>query len=113
MTIRRHLEDIAFSPDFGRQMRFIAGPRQSGKTTLARHFLKKTGCAPLCYNWDNRNIREAYLKDNHFFMSDIYNVRPGRMADDGYALMRYTSSLNGKISSRIFLIPVLKRSTLL
>ncbi|MFZ2653778.1 MAG: AAA family ATPase [Victivallales bacterium] len=72
--IVRHLSNIAFSDDFGRQMRFITGPRQSGKTTLAKQFLSSTGCEKLYYNWDNRKIRDSYLADNHFFSSDIYNV---------------------------------------
>ena len=38
--IERTLYHIAFSKEWGRQMRFITGPRQSGKTTLAKHKLK-------------------------------------------------------------------------
>ena len=34
--IKRHISKIAFSRDFGRQMRFIIGPRQTGKTTVAK-----------------------------------------------------------------------------
>ncbi len=61
-------------------MRFIAGPRQTGKTTLAKYFLDASNSAPLYYNWDNRKVRDVYLKDNHFFKSNIYNVPAG---DDG------------------------------
>ena len=39
--IRRYLDKICFSSDFGRQMRFVAGPRQVGKTTLAKSFLER------------------------------------------------------------------------
>ncbi|MEA3333874.1 MAG: AAA family ATPase [Pseudomonadota bacterium] len=79
MNIERHLQKIAFSSDFGRQMRFIAGPRQAGKTTMAKLFLQsQAGSAgSLYYNWDNRKIRDTYLKNNHFFATDIYNVPPG------------------------------------
>ena len=77
MNIIRHLEPIAFSPDFGRQMRLIAGPRQTGKTTIARSFLKKNGFDKLYYNWDNRQIRDVYRKNNHFFAGDMFNVSPG------------------------------------
>ena len=72
--IERSLSSIAFSKEFGRQMRFIAGPRQTGKTTLAKAFLKSSGCERLYYNWDERSIRDAYIKDNHFFSSDIFNT---------------------------------------
>ncbi len=55
-------------------MRFIAGPRQTGKTTLAKAFLKSSGCERLYYNWDERSVRDAYIKDNHFFSPDILNT---------------------------------------
>jgi hypothetical protein len=32
--IKRHLQDISFADIFERQMRFIAGPRQVGKTMV-------------------------------------------------------------------------------
>lgn len=76
MKIVRHIAEIAFSPDFGRQMRFIAGPRQSGKTTIARQFLASISTEDLYYNWDNRQVRDSYIKNNHFFAADIYNVSP-------------------------------------
>jgi len=38
--IKRHLENTCFHQIFGRQMRFIAGPRQVGKTTLVKNFLE-------------------------------------------------------------------------
>ena len=80
MNIERHLQQIAFSSDFGRQMRFIAGPRQTGKTTIAKLFLRSQGAsaASLYYNWDNRKIRDAYIENNHFFAADIYNVPPDK-----------------------------------
>jgi hypothetical protein len=72
--IKRSVSALAFSEEFGRQMRFIAGPRQTGKTTLAKTFLKKNSCEKLYYNWDERNVRNAYIKDSHFFSSDILNT---------------------------------------
>ena len=77
MTIVRHIEAIAFSPDFGRQMRFIAGPRQTGKTTIAKSFLQQNGFGSLYYNWDNRRVRDDYRRDNHFFAADMFNVPAG------------------------------------
>ncbi|MEA3546629.1 MAG: ATP-binding protein [Thermodesulfobacteriota bacterium] len=76
MKLPRHVAQIAFSSDFGRQMRFVAGPRQTGKTTIAREFLSSLAAEKLYYNWDNRQVRESYLKNNHFFSADIYNVSP-------------------------------------
>jgi len=52
-------------------MRFIAGPRQCGKSTMAKAFLESAGCAGLYYNWDLRSVRQRYRTDPHFFMSDL------------------------------------------
>ena len=71
MMIERHLGPVAFDPEWGRQMRFIAGPRQVGKTTLARRQLAATGCEALYYLWDDRAIRVRARTDARFFLSDI------------------------------------------
>jgi hypothetical protein len=76
MEISRYVQEIAFSGEFGRQMRFIAGPRQCGKTTIARDFISRYSGDSLYYNWDSRKIRDAYIRDSHFFIRDIYNVPP-------------------------------------
>jgi hypothetical protein len=76
-VIARHLEKIAFSPEIGRQMVFIGGPRQAGKTTLARRILDETGSASLYYNWDLREIRDAFRSDPSFFESAMRGVRAG------------------------------------
>lgn len=39
--INRFLQDILFNNKFKRQMRFISGPRQSGKTTIAKIQLER------------------------------------------------------------------------
>ncbi len=58
MIIPRYLEK-AISDDLGEKMVFISGPRQVGKTTLARLFLK--GESDRYYNWDNREDRKNVL----------------------------------------------------
>lgn len=70
----RYLAQIAFHNDFGRQMRFIAGPRQCGKTFLARRHLESLGMSSLYYSWDDRSVREAYRRDNRFIERDLGNV---------------------------------------
>jgi hypothetical protein len=74
--IKRYLSDIAFSKEFGRQMRFVTGPRQAGKTTLAKEFLDKQNCLSLYYNWDQKKIRDRYRQDAHFFVQDLYKINP-------------------------------------
>ena len=65
--MERFLRSVAFDDRFGRQMRFIAGPRQVGKTTLLKGFLGERG---LYYNWDLRGVRDRYKADPYFFHSD-------------------------------------------
>ncbi len=73
--IKRHIESICFNEVFGRQMRFIAGPRQSGKTTIARNFLKEVNLEKLYFNWDLQETREMYRKDPYFFETLVYDSR--------------------------------------
>ena len=50
-------------------MVFLAGPRQTGKTMLARHWLKKKQCDSLYFNWDDITVRRLYYQDSRFFES--------------------------------------------
>ncbi len=76
--IERSLFHIAFSPSWGRQMRFITGPRQSGKTTLAKMKLKEAGMQKLYYLWDLRSVRNRYKASELFFTSDSPPQRSGK-----------------------------------
>jgi predicted AAA+ superfamily ATPase len=73
--ITRHLENISFQDEFGRQMRFISGPRQIGKTTLAKYFLHQKNLDHLYFNWDLRAVRDQYIQDPYFFETDIYDAQ--------------------------------------
>jgi len=68
--IPRWVEDYVFDESLiGRHMVFLAGPRQVGKTRLAKNWLKKKGCPSLYFNWDDVSTRKAYVTDNRFFES--------------------------------------------
>ena len=68
--IHRLVESYAFDEDLiGRHMVFLAGPRQAGKTVLARHWLRKNNSASLYFNWDYIATRRAYFTDSRFFES--------------------------------------------
>lgn len=71
----RILKEICFDKEFGRQMRFIAGPRQSGKTTLAKNFLKSNDSTLLYFNWDEKSTRVNFLTNPHFFYETIKKQR--------------------------------------
>jgi predicted AAA+ superfamily ATPase len=75
--IKRHLEDVCFDDLFGRQMRFISGPRQVGKTTLAKHFLTGKGWGKLYFNWDLRETRDRYKEEPYFFETAIRDSKGG------------------------------------
>jgi len=68
--IERILYNIAFSDEWGRQMRFITGPRQSGKTTVARLKLEREKSLQLYYLWDLRSVRNRYKDNELFFTQD-------------------------------------------
>jgi len=88
--IKRYLEDIAFSPVFSRQMRFIAGPRQTGKTTIAKKKLERSSNDGLYYNWDKKELRNRYRHETDFVSSDMLNL-------SGFALMKFIKCRNGRI----------------
>lgn len=73
--IKRYLEQAAFSPTYGRQMRFIAGPRQAGKTTIARNKLEKEGTSRFYYNWDSRPLRKRYRDEADILATDLLPLR--------------------------------------
>ncbi|HBE44779.1 MAG TPA: AAA family ATPase [Deltaproteobacteria bacterium] len=58
MMIERYLKEPV-SNDLIEKMVFISGPRQVGKTTLAKTFLKDKN--DRYYNWDNRDDRREML----------------------------------------------------
>lgn len=47
----------------GNKMAFISGPRQCGKTTLAKTLLKNRGGPGAYYNWDEVTFRRLWAKD--------------------------------------------------
>ena len=71
--IPRSVEQYVFDETLtGRHVVFLAGPRQVGKTRLAKQRLEKRRRSPLYYNWDDIATRQAYLADSRFF-----DRRPG------------------------------------
>jgi hypothetical protein len=79
-SIKRYINEIAFSDIFSRQMRFIAGPRQVGKTTIAKIRLSAEHCDALYYNWDKKEVRDRYRKETDFLAKDLLNMpKPGKI----------------------------------
>lgn len=57
------------------RMLFIAGPRQVGKTTLARQFLEAIGSQGNYFIWDNDAHRKAILRRPDFFWDADISAR--------------------------------------
>ncbi|MFC1679290.1 ATP-binding protein [Elusimicrobiota bacterium] len=51
-------------------MRFITGPRQSGKTTVSKLKLEKSKPPGVYYLWDLRSVRKRYKENELFFTQD-------------------------------------------
>jgi len=63
-------------------MRFVCGPRQAGKTTLARQWLESRKPEGLYYLWDLRSVRNRYKENELFFTADAPGVPDGWVCFD-------------------------------
>lgn len=61
ITLQPRTISASLSADLANKMVFLGGPRQVGKTTLAR-MLSETFKAPEYFNWDNREHRQRLLR---------------------------------------------------
>lgn len=97
--VEREIADFAFSDKWlGGTMLFIAGPRQSGKTSLARRHLKQEGCSALYYNWDIEKVRRRYREDPDFVAKDASRLRmekPCAVLDEIHKMTRWKNILKG------------------
>jgi predicted AAA+ superfamily ATPase len=101
--IPRSLENYAFDENLtGRHMVFIAGPRQVGKTLLAKNWLRRKGCGSLYFNWDDPSIRRAYLTNSRFFESPARSLGirdPWMVFDEIHKRNRWRDILKGAYDS--------------
>lgn len=82
-----------------RQMVFVAGPRQVGKTTLARALLEQAGSSELYFNWDIDAHRRALVRDpSGFFRAALppgRAPRPRIVLDEIHKYPRWKRFLKG------------------
>lgn len=76
--IERLLTPMACASRWGRQMRFIAGPRQSGKTTAAKTHLKDQNDIRYYYNWDVLQIKSEHRREIDFIKRDLLSSKGGQ-----------------------------------
>ncbi|MDD5065543.1 MAG: ATP-binding protein [bacterium] len=93
--VRRYLEEH-IKKDLQKKMVFIGGPRQSGKTTLAKHIIKQAG-APLTKHymtWDALEDREHILKEE-------FPAGPGYLIlDEIHKYSRWQQTVKGLYDKR-------------
>ncbi|MBI2995877.1 MAG: ATP-binding protein [Candidatus Melainabacteria bacterium] len=71
--IERELYSLIEKDSNLRQMSFVAGPRQIGKTTLAKELLHKHNCSEFYFNWDLASTRSNYRENSNFYSNNIGN----------------------------------------
>ena len=58
-SLAQPIDELTFS---GHKIAFVSGPRQCGKTTLAKMLLRQRGIG-VYHNWDDVVFRRAWAKD--------------------------------------------------
>ena len=77
-------------------MRFVAGPRQCGKTTLARAVLRRHDSERLLFNWDVPDVRRRYRADSLFYEAELHDIRtPWACFDEIHKHRQWKNVLKG------------------
>ncbi|MBI4429687.1 MAG: AAA family ATPase, partial [Ignavibacteriales bacterium] len=81
------------------KMAFVAGPRQVGKTTMAKHLLKNLKAEDLYFNWDIESHRKAIIRNpEDFWLRTSEHVSPDRwpiVLDEIHKFPRWKRFLKG------------------
>ncbi len=96
MKYHRYLENdintICFQAD---KMALVSGPRQCGKTTMAKLLLKERGRGEY-YNWDEIKFRREWTKDPRLILpKHISNIKPIIVLDELHKAKLWKRSLKG------------------
>ncbi|MBS0358267.1 MAG: ATP-binding protein [Proteobacteria bacterium] len=77
------------------KMAFVSGPRQCGKTTMAKSLLKQRGVGVYC-NWDEVKFRRLWTKDPASVIPEISgNKKPLLILDELHKAKLWKRSLKG------------------
>jgi predicted AAA+ superfamily ATPase len=96
MKIHRYLEndinDICFKAE---KMAFVSGPRQCGKTTMAKLMLKNRGIGEY-YNWDEIKFRREWTRNPSLVLpEDSGTVKPLVILDELHKAKLWKRNLKG------------------
>lgn len=102
--VRRTLTSLLRRHHFPtKKMAFVVGPRQVGKTTVARHLLEERASDDLYRNWDDLEWRRDISKNPYGFV-DRYRPRseqkPLAVLDEIHKFPRWKSYLKGLWDTR-------------
>lgn len=90
--ITEHIEKLCFSRD---KMAFIAGPRQCGKTTLAKRLLSARKLGQY-YNWDETTFRRLWAKNpSEILPTEQHSVKPLIVLDEIHKAKLWKRTLKG------------------
>lgn len=109
--MQRTLEKLLIRDHFPqKKIAFLVGPRQVGKTTLARHLLEKRNSIDLYRNWDDLEWRKEISLKPYGFL-DSYRPRqavcPLVVLDEIHKFPRWKKYLKGLWDTRKNLIDIL------
>ena len=93
--LNRYIENI-ITEDLNRKMVFVGGPRQAGKTTLAKYLCKQAGfdLAKRYINWDA-------LEDREKIMTEMFPAGPGYLVlDEIHKFSRWRQIVKGLYDKR-------------
>ncbi|MGR3316941.1 MAG: ATP-binding protein [Candidatus Anammoxibacter sp.] len=77
--ITRTIAIWALNEDFlNQRMSFIAGPRQIGKTTMVKSFLKDISQGNNYFNWDTISLKQKFAQNPLFFKEEAPPVQKGK-----------------------------------
>lgn len=90
--LERFITEICF--DAGK-MAFVSGPRQCGKTTMARMLLKERGAGVYC-NWDEIKFRRLWTRDPALLVPEqLGNTKPLLILDELHKARLWKRTLKG------------------
>lgn len=85
------MEEICFGPH---KMAFVSGPRQVGKTTLARRLLARRGCGTY-HNWDDIAFRRIWTKNPRAAIGESAGGVPLIIFDEIHKARQWKRTLKG------------------
>ncbi len=109
--MERSLADLLLAEHFEqRRMAFVVGPRQVGKTTLARSLLAERGCEDLYRSWDDLAWRRTVAREPYAFLDGFRArgaSRPLLVLDEIHRHPRWKLYLKGLWDTRAERLDVL------